>query len=408
MKIAVIKEIHAEPRVAISADTVKKYISLGFSVEIETGAGIKSNISDEIFKEAGATIGETAQSTCIDADVLLTVRKPNSTVFSSLKENAIVIGMFSPLENPQGIQEFADSNLRAFSMELLPRITRAQSMDVLSSQSNLSGYRAVIEASHTLNKVIPMMMTPAGTVTPVKAMILGVGVAGLQAIATAKRLGAIVCATDVRSATKEQVESLGAKFVMVESEESGDATGGYAKEMSKEYQEKQKALVHETIKQQDMVICTALIPGRKAPTLITEEMLKDMKDGAVVVDLAASHGGNCVGVEPDKIVTKEGVKIIGYTNTAGLVSVDSTTLYAKNLYNFLSPMVKEGQIEVNLEDEVITGTLLTNGGKIINARLIPEEKIEAVEEKVEKVESVEKIEKVESVEEETDEEAKEE
>ncbi len=378
MKIAVLKEGKSESRVAISTEMVKRYVSLGFDVEIEANAGKNSHISDENYKEFGAKIGHSAEDVCKGAEIVLCIGKPESSLLSKLEKDTMVIGQFNPLMDKDAVEEFAEANLQAFSMDLMPRITRAQSMDVLSSQSNLAGYRAVMEAAVEMNKCTPMMMTAAGTVSPIKAMIIGAGVAGLQAIATARRLGGIVCATDVRPASKEQVESLGATFVMVESEETKDAetAGGYAKEMSADYKKKQAELVAETLKKQDMVICTALIPGRKAPTLITDEMLKSMKEGSVVVDLAASNGGNCEGMEADEIVVKHGVSIIGYTNMAGRVAVDASQLYARNLYNFIAPMVKDGKLEVNYEDELIVGTLLTRDGGIVNERIAPQPKAE--------------------------------
>lgn len=370
LTIAVLKEQFGETRVAATPDSIKKFVKLGAKFQVESGAGEASGIFDDEFKEAGAKICKNSADACKGAYVLFKIGKPTQNELSSLKKDAIVIGLLSPLESPEEVNGYAKAKVEAYAMELLPRTSRAQSMDILSSQSNLAGYRAVIDASHELNKAVPLMMTSAGTVVPVRAFILGAGVAGLQAIATAKRLGAIVSATDVRAAARDEVESLGAEFVMVDMEESGDAEGGYAKEMSAEYKKKQQELVDETVKSQDMIICTALIPGKKAPVLVTDAMLKTMKPGSVVVDLAASHGGNCEGSKPDEIVEKHGVKIIGYKNVARRCSVDASGLFARNLYNFLSPFIKEGELEINYEDDLIQGTLLTKDGKVVHERLI--------------------------------------
>lgn len=356
MKISVVSEqIEGEKRVAATPDSVKKYIALGAEVLVESGAGEGVSISDAEYEQAGAKIS----SDLSDADIVLCVRAPSADRISSLKENAIVVGMLDPYSNTEHTAIYNKQKLSAFSLELLPRISRAQSMDVLSSQSNLAGYRAVIDAVSALGKAVPMMMTAAGTVAPAKVLVLGAGVAGLQAIATAKRLGAVVSAFDVRPVAKEQVESLGAKFIEVAASESGEASGGYAKEMSDDYKRKQSELIAETIKKQDIVICTALIPGKRAPVLVTEEMVKSMNHGSVIVDLAAASGGNCPLTELDKVVVKHGVTLIGYSNMPSRVAVDASALYARNLYNFVSTLLVENKgISVNWDDELVKGALL--------------------------------------------------
>lgn len=367
MKIAVLKETAAfESRVAITPDAVKKYIALGAAVQVQAGAGELSSITDDAFKAAGAIIAPDAASMCSAADVVLCVQAPDDATLKSIPDSALLIGMFAPYEAATDVSRF---KMTTFAMELLPRISRAQSMDVLSSQSNLAGYRAVIDAVAQFGKVIPMMMTAAGTVPPAKVLVLGAGVAGLQAIATAKRLGAVVSAFDVRPAVKEQVMSLGAKFVEVPAEESGDAAGGYAKEMSDDYKRKQSELIHETLKTQDICISTALIPGKPAPELITEAMLRDMKSGSVIVDLAVTAGGNCKSAVMDKVVEKHGVHIMGHSNMPSRAAVDATPLYARNLYNFISTLMfdKEKKFAVNWDDELIAGTLFTKGGELVHA-----------------------------------------
>lgn len=369
MKIAVLRERkEGELRVAATPDAVKKYISLGASVSVEAGAGKAASIPDDDYKAVGATIVPDAGSCTADAALVLKVRSPEKDELMLMPEGAILIGMLDPHAEKDKLTAYNLKKLSAFALEMLPRISRAQSMDVLSSQSNLAGYRAVIDAVATFGKVVPMMMTAAGTVAPAKALVLGAGVAGLQAIATAKRLGAVVSAFDVRPVVKEQVESLGAKFIEVPAEESGEASGGYAKEMSEEYKRKQSQLIHDTIKKQDLVISTALIPGRPAPVLITEAMVKDMKPGSVIVDLAAASGGNCPLTEADKVVVKHGVTLIGHTNMPSRCAVDASQLYARNLYNFISTLMvaKEGGLKVNWEDELIVGTMLTKGGETVH------------------------------------------
>jgi NAD(P) transhydrogenase subunit alpha len=358
-----------ERRVAASADTVKRFRSLGLTVLVETGAGANSGISDDDYKNAGAEIKANAAECVSGAQIVLTVAPPPPALIDALPAQALLVGTLSPYNNRALLERCAARNVTAFAMELMPRISRAQSMDVLSSQANLAGYRAVIDAVATLGKATPMMMTAAGTVPPAKILVLGAGVAGLQAIATAKRLGAAVSAFDVRPAVKEQVESLGAKFIEVPSEETAAAEtkGGYAKEMSEDYKRRQSALIHETLKKMDVAICTALIPGKPAPVLITEAMVKDMKPGSVIVDLAVASGGNCPLSRPDEIVRAGGVTIIGHTDMPSRVAADATPLYARNLYNFVATFFnKEKQLAINFDDELVKGTLLTRGGAIVH------------------------------------------
>jgi H+-translocating NAD(P) transhydrogenase subunit alpha len=368
MKIAILRERkEGELRVAATPDAVKKYISLGAKVYVESGAGFGSSIADKDYIDAGATVADLEKCTA-NADIILKVRPPESDEIAAIPEGSMLVGMLEPYTAQSYFNVYALKKLSTIALELLPRISRAQSMDVLSSQSNLAGYRAVIDAVATFGKAVPMMMTAAGTVAPAKVLVLGAGVAGLQAIATAKRLGAVVSAFDVRPAVKEQVESLGAKFIEVPAAESGETSGGYAKEMSDEYKQKQSLLIHETLKKQDVVISTALIPGRPAPVLITEDMVKDMKPGSVIVDLAVASGGNCPLSELDKVVDKHGVVLIGYSNMPARVAVDASQLYARNLYNFISTLVigKEGKLDVKWDDELVTGTLLTRDGSIVH------------------------------------------
>lgn len=371
--IAVISESADEPRVAVSPDTVKKFRSLGAKVRVEQGAGLKSRFSDDAYRTAGAETVSRAEALA-GADILLTVRRPGDDTIAALKPGAIVAGMIDPYTDRAGIEALAQTGATIFSMEFMPRTTRAQSMDVLSSQANLAGYKAVIDGASMFGQALPMMMTPAGTVPAAKVFIMGVGVAGLQAIATARRLGAQVTATDVRPATKEQVQSLGAKFIAVEDEEFKQAqtAAGYAKPMSAAYQAKQAELIASHIKTQDLVITTALIPGRPAPKLISRAMIESMKPGSVIVDLAAERGGNTELTEPGKTIeTANGVKIFGPLNLAGTIAVNASSLYAKNLLAFIETMIdkKEKALAVNWEDELVKGTLVAKDGKVVHPNL---------------------------------------
>jgi H+-translocating NAD(P) transhydrogenase subunit alpha len=373
MKIAVAAETDAgEPRVAAVPDTVKKMIGLGAEVAVMPGAGVKSGVLDSDYTAAGAIVSADALN---GADVVLQVRRPSASELPRMKKGALVLGIMDPYGNDAALKQIADAGLVAFAMELMPRITRAQSMDVLSSQANLAGYRAVIDAAEQYGRALPMMMTAAGTVPAAKVFIMGVGVAGLQAIATARRLGAIVTATDVRPATKEQVESLGAKFLAVEDEEFKNAqtAGGYAKEMSKEYQAKQAALVAEHLKKQDIVITTALIPGRPAPRLISKEMVDSMRPGSVIIDLAVERGGNVEGARPGEVVQAGPAKIVGYLNVPGRLAASASALYAKNLLTFLETMIdkKEKKLAVNWDDELVKGTALTRDGAVVHPNFMP-------------------------------------
>ena len=366
MKIAIPAESHpGEARVAASPDVVKAYIKKGAKVAVQSGAGLGSNISDDDFKAAGADIVK-GEAVVKDADIVLTIRRPGEKLLKAMKEGAIVAGGLEPYGDRKALEDFAKAGVTGFAMELMPRITRAQAMDILSSQANLAGYKAVIEAGATFGRAFPMMMTAAGTVPAAKVFIMGVGVAGLQAIATARRLGAIVSATDVRKATEEQVKSLGAKFVYVDLAEAATAAG-YARELTAEEKAKQAELVASHIKSQDVVITTALIPGRPAPTLITKEMVESMKPGSIIVDLAVERGGNCPLSKPDQIVEHKGVKIIGTLNLAGRLAGNATPLFAKNIANFLDLIIqKDGSLKIDEADECISGTLIAKGGKLVH------------------------------------------
>jgi NAD(P) transhydrogenase subunit alpha len=373
MRIAIAAEADpSEPRVAGTPETVKKLKALGAEVAVARGAGVASGILDADYEAAGATVSDNVSK---DADVVLKVRRPGASELAAYKKGALVIAIMDPYGNEAALKQMADAGIVAFAMELMPRITRAQSMDVLSSQANLAGYRAVIDAASEYGRALPMMMTAAGTVPAAKVFIMGVGVAGLQAIATARRLGGIVTATDVRPATKEQVESLGAKFLAVEDEEFKNAqtAGGYAKEMSKEYQAKQAALVAEHIKKQDIVITTALIPGRPAPKLISAAMVASMRPGSVIIDLAVERGGNVEGAKPGEVAQVGSVKIVGHLNVAGRLPASASALYAKNLLTFLDTMIdkKEKKLAVNWDDEIVKGTLLTRDGAIVHPNFKP-------------------------------------
>ncbi len=372
MKIAVLKEPDPEEgRVAITPETAKRFIGLGATVFVEAGAGLRSLILDFDYSMVGAVLAENAADAVRDADVVLTVRRPSPEILSKLKKGALAIAMMDPYGDDAAIKAMADTGVTTFAMEFMPRITRAQVMDVLSSQANLAGYQAVIDAASEYGRAFPMMMTAAGTVPAARVFVMGAGVAGLQAIATARRLGAVVTATDVRPAAKEQVESLGAKFVAVEDEEfkQAETAAGYAKPMSAEYQAKQAALVAEHIKKQDIVITTALIPGRPAPRLVSAEMVKSMKPGSVLVDLAVERGGNIEGAKLGEIVTTpEGIRIVGHKNVPGRIAATASQLYAKNLFAFVETLIdkKEKVLAVNWDDELVKATALTRDGAVIH------------------------------------------
>lgn len=357
-----------ETRVAASAETVKKFIALGFDVVVEKGAGEKSRIIDTEFSGAGARIGTAADAKA--ADVILKVRRPNDAELKGYKSGTALFAMLDPYGHEEAVAALGKAGVSAFTMEFMPRITRAQVMDVLSSQANLAGYQAVIDASETYDRAMPMMMTAAGTVPAARVFVMGAGVAGLQAIATARRLGAVVTATDVRPAAKEQVASLGAKFIAVEDEEfkAAETSGGYAKEMSKEYQAKQAALVADHIAKQDIVITTALIPGRPAPRLVTKEMVAAMRPGSVLIDLAVERGGNVEGAIAGQVADVNGVKIVGHLNVPGRIAATASQLYARNLYAFLETLVdKEAKLlKLDPEEELVKATLLTHEGKIVH------------------------------------------
>ena len=366
--IFIAKESHAaEKRVAGSPETVKKLVARGFSIIVEKGAGLASGIADSAFADMGAKIGVAADAG--KADIVLRVRRPNAGETKTMKSGAAVLAAMDPYGAEGDVAAMAKAGVSAFAMEFMPRITRAQSMDILSSQANLAGYRAVIDGAEQYGRALPMMMTAAGTVPAAKVFVMGVGVAGLQAIATARRLGAIVTATDVRPATKEQVESLGAKFLAVEDDEFKQAqtAGGYAKEMSKEYQAKQAELTAAHIAKQDIVITTALIPGRPAPRLVTKEMVAAMKPGSVLIDLAVERGGNVEGAKLGQIVETNGVKIVGYENVPGRIAASASLLFAKNLFTYLETMIsKENMFAIPMDDELVKATLLTHGGAIVH------------------------------------------
>ena len=380
MQVGIIKERRLdEKRVAATPDTVKKFIAMGLKVNIEKGAGITAAITDQEYQEAGANIFDDASRVLENADIVLKVNKPigpkdkdvsKLDEVKLLKSGSILVSLMEPYKDRGLIDLIAKQNITCFALELIPRITRAQTMDVLSSQSNLAGYKAVIEACTTYGKAFPMMMTAAGTVPPAKCLVMGAGVAGLQAIATARRLGAVVSASDVRPAAKENVESLGAKFIAVEDEEfkQAETSAGYAREMSDEYKKKQAELIAATVAKQDIIICTALIPGKSAPVLLTTEMVDTMKPGSVIVDLAVEQGGNCPLSEPNKLVDRNGVQIIGCTNLASRVAIDASALFAKNLLNFVSPLINssENKIEINMQDEIIVGSMITKDGEIVH------------------------------------------
>ncbi len=376
MKIGIPKERHPkEKRVSGSPETIEKLVTMGVEVLVEKDAGHDAMMMDQDYKDAGAKIYPDAAGVFAEADVILKVQRPLTIPEIGLNEMAllrpgqVLIGKLDALANPGQVRVYAEKKVTAFAMELIPRISRAQSMDVLSSQSNIAGYKAVMDAANHFGRIFPMMMTAAGTIVPAKVLVLGAGVAGLQAMATAKRLGATVMAFDVRPAVKEQVESLGAQFIEVPSEEgeSAETAGGYARDMSEEYQRKQSELIHETVRKMDIVITTALIPGKPAPVLVNEEMVKDMKPGSVIVDLAAEAGGNCPLCVMDSVVVAHDVTILSYENIPSRVPVVTSSLYAKNLLNFITPMIDKESVtlKIDMEDEIIQGTMLTHNGQIV-------------------------------------------
>ena len=380
MKLAIPRERRAhERRVAATPDTVKRLKGLGIDVVVEAGAGAGVSIPDEAYAAAGATVAPDYASAVGDADMVLKVARPLATgegqdEAAALRRGAVLVAMLDPYRNRDQVADFAARGLTAFAMELVPRITRAQAMDVLSSQANLAGYKAVLDAASEFGRAFPMMMTAAGTIAPAKVMVMGAGVAGLQAIATARRLGAVVCATDVRLAAKEQVESLGGTFVMVDDEEARQAetSGGYAKEMSDAYKKKQAALIAETIRKQDIVICTAQIPGRAAPRLVSDEMIASMRPGSVIVDLAVETGGNCEGSVVGEVVVRHGVRVVGHANVPSRVAVDASQLYAKNLLSFVQLVVgKDGALKIDRDDEIVKGALLAIDGAVVHPNFLP-------------------------------------
>jgi NAD(P) transhydrogenase subunit alpha len=370
MKIAVPAEALDETRVAATPETVKKFIALGAEFTVQAGAGNGSRIPDADYAAAGATIAPDAASAVKDAEIVLKVRRPTESELRGYKPGALVVASMDPYGHEADVKAMATANVAAFAMELLPRITRAQSMDVLSSQANLAGYQAVVDAASQYGRALPMMMTAAGTVPAARVFVMGAGVAGLQAIATARRMGAVVTATDVRPAAKEQVESLGAKFIAVEDDEfkQAETAAGYAKPMSVEYQAKQAALVAEHIKKQDIVITTALIPGRPAPRLVTAAMVASMRPGSVLVDLAVERGGNVEGARPGQVAETNGVKIVGYLNVPGRIAASASALYARNLYAFVETLIDKAakQIAVKWDDDLVKATNLTRDGKVVH------------------------------------------
>jgi H+-translocating NAD(P) transhydrogenase subunit alpha len=382
MKVAIVKERRAfERRVAASPDTVKRMVDMGLEVVAESGAGGEASFTDGAFAAAGASIVPDAASALGTADILLKVQRPliggeaEPDELSCLRRGTVLIGLLQPLRHPAQIEAYASAGLTAFAIELLPRITRAQTMDALSSQANLAGYKAVLEAADEFGRAFPMMMTAAGTIKAARVLVMGAGVAGLQAIATARRLGAIVSASDVRAAAKEQVESLGATFITVDEAASrtAETAAGYAREMGEDYQRRQRDKITEALKRTDVVICTALIPGRKAPILLTEAMVAELAPGSVVVDLAVEAGGNVEGSRLGEVVaTPQGVKIIGHANMASRIPVDTSQLYARNLFNFLTLLVgKDGKLTINTDDEIVRATLLTENGVVVNPAFAP-------------------------------------
>ena len=382
MKISIPKERRAyERRVAATPDTVKRLVGQGLEVVVESGAGEGAAFPDDAYRAAGATIAANAAEALGAGDIVLKVQRPlrggESGVdeLAAMKRGAVLIGLLQPLQQPEDVKAYAAAGIASIAMELIPRITRAQAMDVLSSQSNLAGYKAVIDAADEFGRAMPMMMTAAGTVPPARVLVMGAGVAGLQAIATARRLGAVVSATDVRLAAKEQVESLGAAFLVVDIEamKAMETAGGYAKEMGEDFARRQREHVTEALKKTDIVICTALIPGRKAPILITREMVGVMRPGSVIVDLAVEQGGNCEGARfGETVVTENGVRIVGHANVPSRIAVDASQLYSRNLLSFLALIVdKEKHLKIDTADEIVKATLITKDGAVVHPQLAP-------------------------------------
>jgi NAD(P) transhydrogenase subunit alpha len=387
MKVAVVKERRAfEHRVAASPDTVKRMIGMGLEVVVESGAGEGAWFSDAAFAEAGASIATDEATALRDADIVLKVQRPliggegGVDELALFRRGAVLIGLLQPNQNPAEAEAYAGAGIAAFAMELVPRITRAQAMDVLSSQANLAGYKAVVDAAAEFGRAFPMMMTAAGTIKAARILVMGAGVAGLQAIATGRRLGGIVSATDVRAAAKEQVESLGATFITVDeaAARTAETAGGYAREMGEDYQRRQRERITEALKRTDIVICTALIPGRKAPVLLTSAMVAELAAGSVIVDLAVEAGGNVEGSRPEEtVLTPNGVKIIGSVNMPSRIAADASQLYARNLLSFLALLVKDKELNIDPADEIIKTTLLTENGAVVNPMLAPQETLTA-------------------------------
>jgi NAD(P) transhydrogenase subunit alpha len=377
MKVAIIKERREdERRVAASPDSVKQMVAMGLEPLVETGAGGAAFFSDPAYSALGATIVDDAAAALAAADIVLKVQRPLTEELAAMRRGAVLIGLLAPLQNPAEIRAYAEAGIAAFAMELIPRITRAQTMDVLSSQANLAGYKAVLDAAAEFGRAFPMMMTAAGTIKAARVLVMGAGVAGLQAIATARRLGAIVSATDVRAAAKEQVESLGASFITVDEEaaRAAETAGGYAREMGEEYQRRQREKVAEALRRTDIVICTALVPGRRAPVLLTAAMVAGMAPGSVIVDLAVEAGGNVEGSRPgETVTTANGVRIVGHGNVPSRIAADASQLYARNLFAFLALLVdKEGKLRIDTSDEIVKAALLTLDGAVVNPALAPE------------------------------------
>jgi NAD(P) transhydrogenase subunit alpha len=372
--IGVPAESPDESRIGLSPETAKKLVKQGAKVVVRAGAGLRSHFSDEEYRAAGASTAASDAEAVSAADIVLTVRRPPLALIRSINQGALLIGMLDPFSDAPGLQALATTGVSLFAMELMPRISRAQSMDVLSSQANLAGYKAVVDAAAAFERALPMMMTAAGTVPAARVFVMGAGVAGLQAIATARRLGAIVTATDVRPAAKEQVESLGAKFIAVIDDEfrQAETAAGYAKEMSDEYKKQQAALVAEHVKTQDIVITTALIPGRPAPKLISKAMIESMRPGSIIVDLAVERGGNAALAKAGEVVEHNGVRIMGKLNLPGAVPVNASSLYARNLLAFVEPMIDKTskELAVNWDDDLVKGTLIARDGAIVNAMIV--------------------------------------